>query len=86
MPYDYWFVGSLASWALWAANREYVFRDISLGSLLPQSRRTERLEEAEFHIQGFLERGLMAYGYFDVLDRLKNLEEKLAQTEAQKTT
>lgn len=42
--------------------------------------------EAEFHIDRFVERSLMARGYFDALDRLKKIEEKLAEQEALKKT
>lgn len=42
--------------------------------------------EAEFHIDRFCERTLMARGYYDALDRLKKIEEKLAQQEASKKT
>jgi hypothetical protein len=42
------------------------------------------IEEAEFHIHGFIERSLRAHGYYDALDRLKKVEEKLAQQEAPK--
>jgi hypothetical protein len=40
--------------------------------------------EAEFHIDRFCERSLMACGYYDALERLKRIEEKLAQQEAPK--
>jgi hypothetical protein len=36
-------------------------------------------EESDFHIDRFIERSLRAYGYFDVLERLKTVEAKLAQ-------
>lgn len=42
--------------------------------------------EAEFHIDRFVERSLMARGYYDALDRLKKVEEKLAQQEVAKKT
>jgi len=35
--------------------------------------------EADFHVDRFIERSLRAYGYFDALERLKNIEEKLSQ-------
>lgn len=38
--------------------------------------------EARFHIDRFCERTLNAWSYFDVLARLKKIEEKLAQQEA----
>jgi hypothetical protein len=40
--------------------------------------------EARFHIDRFCERTLIAWGYFDVLDRLKKVEEKLDQQEGPK--
>lgn len=42
--------------------------------------------EAHFHIDRFCERTLMAWGYFDVLNRLKNIEDKLSQQKPPKTT
>jgi len=41
--------------------------------------------EAEFHIDRFIERSLMARGYYDALERLKKIEEKLAKQEEPKT-
>jgi hypothetical protein len=43
------------------------------------------IEEAEFHIHAFVERSLRAHGYYDALERLKKVEEKLAQQEAPKS-
>ena len=40
--------------------------------------------EAQFHIDRFCERTLMGWGYFDILDRVKKIEEKLAQKEIPK--
>jgi hypothetical protein len=34
-------------------------------------------EEANFHIDRYFERGLVAWGYFDALERIKKLEEQL---------
>jgi hypothetical protein len=34
-------------------------------------------EEANFHIGRYFERGLVAWGYFDALERIKKLEEQL---------
>jgi len=42
------------------------------------------IEEAEFHIHGFIERSLMARGYYDALERLKNVEEQVRQLSAKK--
>jgi len=35
------------------------------------------IEEAEFHINGFIERSLMARGYYDALERLKKVEQQV---------
>ena len=40
--------------------------------------------EAEFHIDRFVERSLMARGYYDALDRLKKVEEQVRQLSAKK--
>jgi len=40
--------------------------------------------EAEFHIDRFVERNLIARGYYDALKRLKKIEDKLAKQEAPK--
>jgi hypothetical protein len=37
--------------------------------------------EADFHIDRFVERSLMARGYYDALERLKKIEEKLTKQE-----
>lgn len=42
------------------------------------------IEEAEFHIHAFVERSLMARGFYDVLERLKKVEEQLRQLNAKK--
>jgi len=42
------------------------------------------IEEAGFHIDRFVERSLRDRGYYDALDKLKKVEEKLAQQEAPK--
>jgi hypothetical protein len=44
----------------------------------------DTIREAQFHNDRFCERTLRAWGYFDVLDRLKKAEEKLAQQDIQK--
>lgn len=43
-----------------------------------------QIGEACFHIDRFCERTLIAWGYLDVLDRLKKVEEKLDQQEGPK--
>jgi len=42
-------------------------------------------EEAEFHVDRFVERSLMARGYYDALERLKKVEEQVEQLSAEKT-
>jgi hypothetical protein len=42
------------------------------------------IEEAEFHIHAFIERSLMARGYYDALERLKKVEEQMRQLSAEK--